>query len=330
MSKLINKVALVTGATRGVGKGIALQLGQNGAKVYITGRTLKSTDNELSLEATKNEIIKRGGECVAIQCDHANDLETEKVFKRIQEEQNGQLDILVNSAFAGGPAIFAEPDKKFWETDPVYMWDAVNNVGLRNAYYCTVFASRMMVPQKKGLIINISSLGGLQFAMNPAYGIGKAATDRMAHDCGIELKKHNVANIALLLGGVKTEATYEMIKERGEKAVLKLDPNHPFLKEIKLQDVNDDSESTEFAGKVITDLAVNPNIMKYTSKILIAAEYAAANKIKDIDERTIPSFRQVNAAMKMVLPKPLHFVSNLVPDFVKVPQFAFDLMGSKF
>ena len=97
-----------------------------------------------------------------------------------------------------------------------------------------------------------------------------------------------------------------------------------------MQDVNDDSESTEFAGKVIADLAVNPNIMKYTSKILIAAEYAAANKIKDIDERTIPSFRQVNAAMKMVLPKPLHFVSNLVPDFVKVPQFAFDLMGSKF
>ena len=143
-----------------------------------------------------------------------------------------------------------------------------------------------------------------------------------------------------------------MVKEKGEKAVLKLDPNSKFLsvslilnsyfnfqsklqnlktiKEIKLQDVIDDSESPEFTGKVITALACDPNIMKYNSKVVIAAEYAQCHNIKDIDNRTIPSHRQINSAMKLILPKQLHFVTKVVPDFVKLPQFCFDLMGSKF
>lgn len=328
--KLAKKVALVTGATRGIGKGIALQLGQNGAKVYITGRTLKANVSKQSLEDTHNEIIARGGECIPIQCDHENDQEIEYLFKRIESEQSGQLDILVNSAFKGGDAIFENPEAKFWETDPVRTWDDINNVGLRNNYHCTVFASRMMVPRKQGLIINISSLGGLQYAFNTAYGVGKAATDRMSQDCGVELRKHNIASIALLLGGVKTEASKEMLKERGDKAVLKLDPNSLLLNELKLKDIWDDTESVEFAGKVIAELAVDPKLMNYTSKVVIAADYAQTKNVKDIDGRTIASHRQINSAMKLVLPKPLHFITKVVPDFVKLPQFAFDLMASKF
>lgn len=327
--KLANKVALVTGATRGIGKGIALQLGQNGAKVYITGRTLKANEKGQSLEDTQNEIIKRGGQCIPVQCDHANDLEIENLFKRIEKEQNGQLDVLVNSAFNGANAIFDNPDLKFWESDPVRTWDDINNVGLRNHYFCTVHASRLMVPRKQGLIVNITSLGGLQYSFNAAYGVGKAAIDRMSQDCGVELRKHNVCSIGLLLGGVKTEATIEMLKERGDKAVIKMDPNS-LLSEIKLSNVFDDCESTEFSGKVISELAVDPKLMKYTSKVVIASEYAQAHNIKDIDNRTVPSHRQINSAMKLVLPKPLHFVTKVVPDFVKLPQFAFDLMGSKF
>lgn len=328
--RLANKVALVTGATRGIGKGIALQLGQNGAKVYITGRTLKANQNGQSLEDTKNEIESRGGKCVAVQCDHENDREIEELFKKIDSEEKGQLDILVNSAFKGANAIFDKPDLKFWENEPVQHWDDINNVGLRNHYFCSVYGSRMMVQRKQGLIVNITSMGGLQYAFNAAYGIGKAATDRMTQDCGVELKKHNVASIGLLLGGVKTESSAKMLAERGDKAVLKMDPTHPILKEIKLKDVWDDLESVEFAGKVIAALAVDPNLMKYTSKVVIAAEYAAQHSIKDIDGRQIASHRQINSAMKLVLPKPLHWTANLVPDFVKLPQFAFDLMGSKF
>lgn len=328
--RLANKVALVTGATKGIGKGIALQLGQNGAKVYITGRTLKANDMKQSLEDTQNEIKKRGGECVVIQCDHEDDLQVEELFKKIDKNEKGQLDILVNSAFKGGERIFEKPDARFWEMDPVGTWDDINGVGLRNHYFCTVYASRMMIPRKQGLIVNISSLGGLQYAFNAAYGIGKAAIDRMSQDTGIELKKHNVASIALLLGGVKTEASKAMLEDRGEKAVLKFNPNDLILKEAKLQDVFDDLESVEFSGKVISEMAADPKIMKYTSKVVIAAEYAAAHKIKDIDNRTIPSHRQINSAMKLVLPGPLKFTANFVPDFVKLPQFAFDLMGGKF
>lgn len=327
--KLLNKVALVTGATRGIGKGIALQLAQNGAKVYITGRTLRSNNNQ-SLEATQNEIKSLGGTCVPIQCDHEDDLQVENLFKKIEKDENGQLDIMVNSAFKGADAIFAHPELKFWETDPIKTWDDINNVGLRNHYFCTVYASRLMVPRKKGLIVNITSLGGLQYAFNAAYGIGKAAIDRMTGDCGIELRRHNVASIGLLLGGVRTELTDQMLKEKGDKAVLKLDPNSWLLSELKLKDVIDDTESPQFAGKVIAELGSDPAVMKYTSKIVIAAEYAQKHKIKDIDDRAIASHRQINSAMKLVLPKVLHPVTKLVPDFVKLPQFAFDLMGSKF
>lgn len=329
-SQLLNRVVLVTGATRGVGKGVALQLGQNGAKVYITGRTLQAkTEDGYSLERTAKEIKSRGGVCVPVQCDHESDKDIEELFKQIQEENKGQLDILVNAAFKGADAIFGDQQKSFWETDPVNTWDDINNVGLRNNYICSVYASRMMVPRKQGLIVNISSMGGLQYAFNAAYGIGKAAVDRLSNDCGVELRKSNVACISLLLGGVKTEASAQMLKEKGDKFVLKLDPNS-FLNEIPLSRVMDDCESTEFAGKCIAGLYNEPRLMKYTSKTVIAAEYAQARGIKDVDGRVIPSHRQINSGMKLVLPKSLHFAANLVPDFVKVPQFAFDLLGSKF
>lgn len=109
-----------------------------------------------------------------------------------------------------------------------------------------------------------------------------------------------------------------------------MDPTSLLLKEIKLKDVIADSESPEFAGRVISALATDSNLMKYSSKIVNAAEYAQCHGIKDIDGRVIPSYRQVNNAMKLVLPKELHFVSNFVPNFVKVPQFVMNVMSSKF
>ncbi len=102
------------------------------------------------------------------------------------------------------------------------------------------------------------------------------------------------------------------------------------IQQIKLSDVIGDAESPEFAGKCISYLANDPKLMSYSSKILIAAEYAQAKSIRDIDGRVVPSHRQINSAIKLVLPKQLHFVSNFIPNFVKVPQFAFDLMSSKF
>ena len=155
---LQGKICLVTGAARGIGRGIALQLGQAGATVYITGRTKKNLDE------CAEEIKARGGVAVTVQMDHAVDADVEKLFERIKSEQNGKLDVLVNNAYAGVNTIFSNTGRKFWDMDPVNTWDMINGVGLRGHYICTTLASRLMVPRKQGLIVNVSSSGGLKYA----------------------------------------------------------------------------------------------------------------------------------------------------------------------
>ena len=133
---LTGRVALVTGASRGIGRGIALQLGEAGATVYITGR--KASD----LQKTCDEVKARGAhDAIAVVMDHAKDDEVEGLFERIKREQNGKLDICVNNAYAGVSAIMENSGKKFYET-PTGVWDQINGVGLRNHYLCTVYASR--------------------------------------------------------------------------------------------------------------------------------------------------------------------------------------------
>jgi len=133
---LTGKVCLVTGATKGLGKGIAIQLGAAGAKVYITGRTKQM------LEDCAREIKQRGGIPVPLQVDHNNDKEVQEVFEKIKRDEQGKLDILVNNAFAGVNAISSNQGKPFFTLDPTDQWDSINGVGLRGHYICTVFGSR--------------------------------------------------------------------------------------------------------------------------------------------------------------------------------------------
>ena len=138
---LTGRVALVTGASRGIGRGIALQLGEAGATVYITGR--KASD----LHKTCDEVKARGADdAIAVVMDHAKDDDVEGLFERIKREQNGKLDICVNNAYAGVSAIMESSGKKFYDT-PVGIWDQINGVGLRNHYLCTVYASRYSIDQ---------------------------------------------------------------------------------------------------------------------------------------------------------------------------------------
>merc|ERR1719158_1213768 len=185
--------------------------------------------------------------------DHGIDTEVDKLLQKISDEQSGRLDVLVYNAYAGVNTIFTSSGKKFWECPPTETWDCINGVGLRGHYHCTVLASRLMVERKQGLIVNVSSSGGLKYLFNVAYGIGKAGCDRMAADCGFELKKRGVAMVSLWPGPVKTEYVQDTIMNAETANPMKA----VFAK----------GETIEFAGKAIVALAADENVIKKTGRI---------------------------------------------------------------
>uniref|UniRef100_A0A670Y6I9 Dehydrogenase/reductase 1 n=1 Tax=Pseudonaja textilis TaxID=8673 RepID=A0A670Y6I9_PSETE len=187
---LIGHVCVVTGASRGIGKGVALQLSEAGATVYITGR------NRETLEQAAAEVQSRGSKCVPVVCDSTREEDVAALFERVRKEQAGRLDVLVNSAFSA-----------------TSLWDQVNNAGLRGNYFCTVHAARLMVPAGRGLIVIISSPGGLRYMFDVPYGVGKAACDRMAADCGVELRPFGVACVSLWPGLVRTELVVQQAED---------------------------------------------------------------------------------------------------------------------
>ncbi|TKR95695.1 hypothetical protein L596_009827 [Steinernema carpocapsae] len=266
---LSGHVALVTGASRGIGKGIALQLGEAGATVYVTGRAPGCQDRKLAsnalptLEQTANEITVRGGYGIAVFCDHSDSQEVKNLFEKIEKEQNGQLDILVNNAFSAVAACFETTGKKFYDVEPS-IFDDVNNVALKNHYVCSVYAARLMVPRKKGFIVTISSYGGVQKIYNIAYTVGKSACDRMAADMAHELLDSNVASISLWPGAVKTELVTATANEEKKKALAQ-------------------AESTEFSGKCIVALATDPKLLEKTGRILTTTDLAKDYNLCDID-----------------------------------------------
>lgn len=298
----------MTGASRGIGRGIALQLGEAGATVYITGRKLVDSQGDPTagtLKATASEVESRGGKCIPVQCDHSNDEEISALFEKIKTEQNGRLDILVNNAYAAVQAISEYMGKPFWE-QPLSMWDTVNNVGLRNHYMCTVYAAKMMVPRKSGLIVNISSAGGLAYLFNVAYGIGKEACDRMAADCAVELRKHNVAHVSIWPGPVITEHVDDMLKAS---------------QNAKQKQMFEGAESVEFTGKCIVSLAKDPNLMSKSGRILMTPELGREYNLVDVDGRVIDSMRQINWLLGRN--PSTAWVQRWLPNFIKMPFWMF-------
>jgi dehydrogenase/reductase SDR family member 1 len=267
MKPLIGKAALVTGASRGVGKGVAIALGEAGATVYITGRTVEEGKAVVELPGsiyqTAKEVSEAGGTCIPVQCDHANDHEVEALFQRIHKEQN-RLDILVNNVWGGyehfndGTEFWEE--KGFW-TVPISRWDKSFQTGVRAHYVASVFAAPMMIAQRSGLIVNISSFGAKQNDQGVAYGVAKAASDRMAAIMAHELSEYNVAAVSMYPGIVRTESV---------------------LKAADFFDLSN-SESPQFIGRAIIALANDPNLMQKTGRVLVAAELAAEYGFTDID-----------------------------------------------
>jgi len=306
LPSLTGKVCIVTGASRGIGKGIALILAKAGATVYITGRTLDSSQERLgSLRQTAEEIDQESsGQCIPVKCDHGNDEEVKQLFDKVSREQNGRLDVLVNNAFKGVKAIFENDGKPFYE-QPANIWDEMNNVGLRSHYVASWHAAKMMVPAKQGLIVNISSPAGLKYGFNVALGIGKAANDRMAADMAVELRKQNVACISLWPGIVKTDTLTDML----------LHANLDEEKANKAARIFQDAEDATFTGKAVAWLAADSNIMKKSGRIQIVAELAREHSFKDVGGAQPMSIRQVKKLLQFTYPS----VAWLMPEFVYVP-----------
>uniref|UniRef100_A0A7E4VJ71 Dehydrogenase/reductase SDR family member 1 n=1 Tax=Panagrellus redivivus TaxID=6233 RepID=A0A7E4VJ71_PANRE len=275
MAALAGKVALVTGASRGIGRGIALQLGSAGAKVYVTGRqpsnydaNTKALGISTSLDEVAAEISKRGGNGVRVFCDHSDPKSVEKLFEQIKTENNGQLDILVNNAYAGVTYIMGNMRTKFYELDPVDSYDSINNVGLRNHYICASHAARLMVPRKSGLIVTVSSSGGMGYLFNTAYGLGKAACDRLAADIAVDLVDANITSVSLWPGPVKTEIVDKLILSDAKN------PSNAIFGH---------GETTEFSGQCIVALASDPKAIESTANILTTSALARKYNIKDSD-----------------------------------------------
>src|SRR5438309_8338422 len=198
---LNGRVAVVTGASRGVGKGVALGLGEAGATVYVTGRSLEPVDDARgSLNQTVAEIAVLGGSGVAVRCDHADDAQVAAVFDRVRAE-HGRLDILVNNAMSTPQRSNLPPGKQsqwdlhpFWEV-PVAIWDAFHTVGLRSHYVASAFAAPLMIETGGGVTVCISSPGSVRYVGNIPYGVGKAGVEKLVVDMAEELRPHNVASV---------------------------------------------------------------------------------------------------------------------------------------
>jgi len=278
MGSLSGKVAVVTGASRGIGKGIALVLAQEGATVYVTGRTVASGSHPLpgTVGETAAEAVRRGGKGIAVQVDHARDEQVAALFERIQREQ-GRLDILVNNAIAI-PAELTRPGS-FWEK-PISNWEMID-VGLRSNYVAAWHAARLMVPQKSGLIVALSGYVGVTYTFNVIFGTCKTATDRMARDMAIELKPHNVASLSLWQGFTYTERTRENLKTVAGMAA---------------QLNSAAGSSVEFPGRIIAALAKDPDVMKRSGGTFINAELGQEYGVTDVDGKVIPSLRAERGA----------------------------------
>ncbi len=267
-SPLAGKVALVTGASRGIGKGCALELAAAGATVYVTGRTTGAGQHPLpgTVGATAEEIEAAGGSAVAVACDHRDDDAVRAVFDRIDEDQ-GRLDVLVNNAFAIPDELTAM--LPFWDV-PISNWDDMMDVGTRSAYVASVLAAPVMIGQGDGLIANISSSGAVEYAWHVAYGVGKCALDRMTADCARELRDSGVSMVSVWPGFVRTERI-DVAVDSGVELPPSLDLSA--------------AESPRFTGRAVAALAVDADRSRFTGQAVSAREMADSYEFTDVDGR---------------------------------------------
>ncbi len=268
-----NRVVVVTGASRGAGKGIAVALGATGATVYVTGRTRNEGDAPLpgTVDATAQAVTEAGGTGIAVYCDHADDEQVKALFEQVGREQ-GRVDILVNNATSLHDALTLKGP--FWEKplELTELWD----VGMRSHYTATWYAAPLLLNSPRALVVNTSSFGGRIYMHGPAYGAGKAAVDKMAHDMAVDFRPHSVAVVSIWMGLLLTERT---------SRVFEAEPD-------MYADLAATAETPQYTGRVIDALYRDPLLMDRSGKVWIGAELGAEYGVTDINGRQPPSHRE--------------------------------------
>lgn len=270
-------VAIVTGASRGAGKGIATALGSHGCIVYVTGRSQQEGDASMpgTIHATAQAVTQAGGTGIAVRCDHADDAQVKAMIDQVVRDQ-GRIDILVNNACAIHDRLPAPGN--FWEK-PLEIGDMIT-VGVRSGFAASWFAAPTMVKQGGGLIAFTSAPGSVHYCLGPAYGAHKAGLDKMAFDMGVDFKDAgaNVAAVSIWMGSLRSERLVQLMQAAP----------------AKFKHLEGTLESTELTGHVIWALFNDAKRAEMNGKTLIGAELARHYGITDIDGKFPPSVRDTH------------------------------------
>lgn len=290
MQPLKECIAIVTGASRGAGRGIAFELGAAGATVYLTGRSTRAEPARSyeqivalsgmervpgSIEDTAEEVTRAGGRGIAVRCDHTQEEEVAALLRRVQQEQ-GRLDLLVNNAWGGHESFDGVFEAPFWQ-HPMAHWDSMFDRGVRNHLIASRAAAPMLVAQGRGLIVTTTYWDrGRVLRGNLFYDLAKSAMVRLAFCMAEELKPHGVASVAVSPGWMRTEFVL---------AGHKTDEAHwrecPALAR---------TESPRYLGRAVAALAQDAAILQKTGQVLRVADLAKAYGFTDVDGRQVPPF----------------------------------------
>lgn len=282
MANLRNTVSLVTGASRGAGRGIALELGAAGATVYVSGRSVAggtTTDGVPgTIDQTAQDVTARGGRGIAVRCDHTVDADVEALFARIRGD-HGRLDLLVNNVWGGYEHSECRPLPMvpFWEQS-LQQWDGMFTAGVRAHLAASRLAVPLMLPQRRGLILSTTAhLEPLPYMPNVFYDLAKNAVSRLVRDMAIELRDHAIAAIAVAPGFMRTERVVEAFSRAG--AMQALDgPGGP-------------KETTTYLGRAIVALTSDPKVMEKSGQVVEVGGLAREYGFTDADGTQPPPFR---------------------------------------
>lgn len=274
--KLSGKVAMVTGSSRGVGKGIALVLGEAGATVYVTGRSVRGRPTTQGLpgtiEDTAEEVTSRGGKGIPVRCDHSRDADIRHLIGVVRQKER-RLDILVNNAFGGEEGrrqILTYDEVPFWKHDFDEWWYRMFSAYLRASLATTFYALPLMFKRRKGLIVNTLWWNRDRYLYDLFFDVASSGVGRMVYGLSKELHSKNITALAVSPGWTRTERMSDV----PSKVLSKL-------------------QSPEYIGRAIVYLAIDPNIMTKTGQIVEVGALAKEYGFRNVDGRLIDYHGQV-------------------------------------